>query len=110
MHEYHNLHSFIVADYFNSPEVLGYLVDKKDELPEAKIAVSVMDFMFAKSVSLTIQTPDGAVLDGGAAEMANDGQTWVWILADKTLLENGNHLVVEVTDHPGHVVSQTFVL
>ena len=23
LHEYHNLHSFIVADYFNSPEVLG---------------------------------------------------------------------------------------
>lgn len=109
--EYPNVHSFIVADYFHSPEVISFMVDPQKEPSEVqRLAVHVIDLMFPRSVILRIQTPDGTELESGPAVMANDRQSWVLTLLDPTHLAVGNLLEVEVTDYPGHVVNASFVL
>lgn len=108
---YRSVHAFIVADYFSEPKVVDYIPDPGTvEKPGDGISVCVVDEMFARSVTLEIQAPDGTVLVSGAATMGADYQSWTLSLADKSVLASGNILLVEVKDYPGHVLNTSFVL
>lgn len=107
---YPNVHSYIIADYFRMPEVLSYAREVDETTSEVRIVVLVVDLIAAKSVTLQVQTPDGTILESGSAIVEDDGQSWDYVPADPANLSSGNLLVAEVTDHPGHVVTRSFVL
>jgi len=109
-HEYPNVHSFIIADYFRTPKILEYAVGGDKKRSEDWIDVVVVDLIAAKSVTLQFQTPDGSILESVSPTVMADGQTWRYLLADPLVLAAGNQLVVKAIDHPGHEVTQTFVL
>jgi len=103
---YGNVRSLIVADYFRVPEILSLTVNTKPA--GSALEILVVDFMRAKSVTVSVLAPDGSVSESGKSNMGIDKQTWTYRVENAAHLVTGTRFEVKATDLPGNVTTKTF--
>ena len=103
---YANARALIVADYFRLPEILNLVVNTKPA--GSVLEILVVDFMRAKSVTVSVLAPDGSVSESGKSNIGIDKQTWTYRVENVAHLVAGTCFEVKATDLPGNVTTKNF--
>lgn len=103
---YANVRSLMIADYFRKPEILSLNVSTK---PAGSVLETiVVDYMRVKSVTVSVNAPDGSVLETGKGAIGIDKQTWTYKLQNPANLVAGVSFEITATDLPGNVTTKSF--
>ena len=94
-----------IADYFRSPEILNA---KLSTQPSGAVVVEAIavDYLRVKAVTITVNAPDGLVLESGNGVLSADHQTWTYEVQHATELVAGVHFEIKATDLPGNVTTE----
>ena len=95
-----------IADYFRSPEILNA---KFSTDPSGIIIVEaiVVDYLRVKSVTISVNAPDGSALETGNGVLGIDNQTWTYQVQNSADLVAGARFDLAATDLPGNVTTQS---
>ncbi|BBE20557.1 hypothetical protein AQPE_4751 [Aquipluma nitroreducens] len=63
-----------IADYFRSPEIMNAKIST-DQSGIVIVEVVVVDYLRVKSVTISVNAPDGSVLESGNGVLGIDNQT-----------------------------------
>jgi hypothetical protein len=101
-----NVRSFIIADFFRSPEILSIRVSTE---PAGSILETiVVDFMRVKTVTVVVNDPVGSMLETGNAVMGIDKQTWTYNFTNPANLAAGAIFEITATDLSGNTSTKSF--
>jgi hypothetical protein len=94
-----------LKDFLHPPEVQKIDLSGFGVAPGSRVVVEAVDDFEVSEVQVTIRTPEGAVLEEGAA--TRDAASGNWIYLSQKQLEAGQSVAVEATatDRPGHTGS-----
>jgi hypothetical protein len=105
---FQNVRSLIIADYFRYPEILS-LAESTKQTGVVVLETIVIDLMRVKSVTVSVNAPDGSVLETGKGIVGNDKQTWTYKIQNPAGLVAGVSFEITATDLPGNVTTKNFV-
>ena len=95
-----------IADYFRSPEILNAKVST-EQTGAVIVEAIVVDYLRVKSVTISVNAPEGTVLETGNAVLGVDNQTWTYQVQVSAGLVAGVRFDITATDLPGNVSSQS---
>lgn len=99
-----------LADCFNAPEIRE--IDTKAYAGKAgdKIRIRATDDFLVKSVQVYVLSPDGTVLEEGAAAANGNGLDWYFSAKKANPQLNGSSIRAEAADLAGNVTLQEITL
>jgi len=104
-----NLRSVMMADYFDSPEILTCKVEDSKLQPGTKVlAVLAISSVQVKSLNVSVTSTTGTAIESGNATLSNDAQTWIYEFEDESNLTDGVTFDVTATSLSGNVTAQSF--
>jgi hypothetical protein len=95
-----------IADYFRSPEIVHTKVST-DQSGVVIVEAIVVDYLRVKSVIISVNSPDGSVLETGNGVLGIDNQTWTYAVQNSAGLFAGVSFEITATDLPGNVTTKS---
>lgn len=95
-----------IADYFRSPEILNAKIST-DQSGVLMVEAVVVDYLRVKSVTISVNAPDGSVLESGNGVLGIDNQTWTYQVQNSANLVSETRFDIAATDLPGNVTTQS---
>ena len=95
-----------IADYFRSPEILNAKIST-EQSGVVIVEAIVVDYLRVKSVAISVNDPEGTVLESGNGVLSIDNQTWTYQVQNVAALVAGVRFDVTATDLPGNVSTQS---
>lgn len=104
-----NLRAVMMADYFDSPEILTCKVEDNTLQPGTKIlAILAISYVRVKSVSVSVIDPGGLVVEDGYAALGPDSQTWMYEFQNEANLIANVSFNITAISLPGNVTNRSF--
>jgi hypothetical protein len=94
-----------IADYFRFPEILNAKIST-DQSGVVIVEAVVVDYLRVKSVTISVISPDGSVLETGNGVLGIDNQTWTYQVQNSANLIAEMRFDIHATDLPGNVTTQ----
>lgn len=95
-----------IADYFRFPEILDAKISTESSGIVIIVAI-VVDYLRVKSVTISVNTPDGSVLDTGNGVLGIDNQTCTYQVQNSSTQVSETRFDISATDLPGNVTTQS---
>ncbi|WP_298715566.1 hypothetical protein [Chitinophaga sp.] len=99
-----------MADCFNAPEIREIDTDAYTGKAGDKIRIRAVDDFLVKDVHLTMFSPDGSLLEEGAATANGNGFDWYFSAKKVNAALSGTRIRIQVFDLAGNVAEQENVL
>lgn len=91
-----------VRDYLTVPIVRSIDATGYNGQPGDKIKVTAIDDFTVISVEVTIEQPDGTVIESGLCIPDQNGVDWHYTVTQANTIVSGQKIVAKVTDTPGN--------
>ena len=95
-----------IADYFRFPEILNAKIST-DQAGAVVVEAIVVDYLRVKSVTISVNAPDGSALETGNGVLGIDNQTWTYQVQNSADLVAGACFDLAATDLSGNVTTQS---
>lgn len=91
-----------MADVWKAPEIKDVVVTAYTGQPGSKVMVNVIDRFWVESVTVTITSPAGVVIETGQAVMQENGSDWLYTATTLNNTLDGTMVAAVAKDRPGN--------
>lgn len=99
-----------VADFFGAPRIRTVQTEGYTGQPQSSIVIRAIDDVKVAAVYVTIQDPDGVVVEQGAAVQQEMELDWMYKATATLATLEGSILTIRVSDLPGNQVTEEHLL
>ncbi|GEP95710.1 Ig-like domain-containing protein [Chitinophaga cymbidii] len=99
-----------IGDYCNVPQVRMVNTEGYTGQPQSTIVIRAIDDVKVAAVYVTVQDPNGAVVEQGAAVQNDMELDWTYTATAMLATLEGSLLTIKVSDLPGNQVTEEHLL